>query len=432
MNRIYTADEISDACLIWYISFRDKRYYRYFRKYINNHSSFNIITRNFNNKEFQYSRFYFNNLALNFSESILLEVYLRRYIYFHSYTPLKLDDSISDSMSILKYYNNIEIDSVLFHKIFNIIKQTLNSYDVSSSSSSSSTITVLNTTAEILDILLFNFIKKDINKYYYYYCRFSKITSITSSRNYFSYYSTHYKHHLMYSIFDIMSIALKWYDSDVKIKKMFNDKFKRILFLLLQHNKNNDFDIFFYAMKYIVKNSIIYLWNFDSLNNVLKLLNLLKSFELPMDRISGGEFCFTFRINNSDDDDDDDDDDIIIRVSTPFELALLFVAYYEKRILGNEWLIAIIYNLYPASYRHNDFIHFFINNDAAYLDTRCAAYFFDNFDCLKCFLPLVNSKRRENKTNLKFIAARAIKKYNIDYSILKGISRFLYNFVTIV
>ena len=408
LNRNYNMDEISDACLILYFSFGDNRYYHFFRKYINKYSFCDIITNNFNNDEYQYSRSYFNNFALNFAERILLNVYTKRYV--HSYAQLKFDDIISDSMSILKC-NNIEIGSILWNNIFIIINKTLYHYDNKSA---------LNITVEIVDILLHNYIEKDINKHY------SNITS-TTSRNFFNYYNTHYKRNFMYSIFNIMRTALICYDSDAKIKKTLNDKFKRILFLLLQHNKNNDFDIFFHVMQYVVENLTEYLQSIDNLNNILQLLNLLKSFNLPMDRISG-DFCFMFRINSDDDDDDD-----FIRVSTPFELALLFVACYEKEIMGGEGLMMInVFEIFPASHRHNDFIHFFINNDAAYLDTKCATYFFDNFNCLKCFLPLVNSKRKENKTKLKFIAARAIKKYNVDYSILKGISKFLYNFVMII
>lgn len=83
--------------------------------------------------------------------------------------------------------------------------------------------------------------------------------------------------------------------------------------------------------------------NFPQLNNMLQLLNLLKSFNLLMDRISG-DFCFMFRINNDDDD--------IIRVSTPFQLALLFVAYNEKKCLGEKGLMMMnVFEIFPAGYR---------------------------------------------------------------------------------
>ena len=213
----------------------------------------------------------------------------------------------------------------------------------------------------------------------------------------------------MFSIFEVMCCVIHFI-LDNNVKLLLENRFRNILILLLRKNKDNDFDVFFEAMKYIRQK--IAVSNFYNIKLYRRLLYTLKSFNFYAAHINNFNSPNTLKFVDS------------IYISTPFELALLCTKRYnDLRFYYPDTICEHVQSLL-------DIPQFFIENDAAHHDTKCALHFYQHFKLLK-HLP----QRRKNNNNnsplsLKCFAAKAIKKNNVDYNVLQCFTD-LYNFVTV-
>ena len=398
----YNANEISNALLTTYFySFINKdieyQNWHYQSKYITKeHLSIINICNNFT--DFQFLTEYLD-IMLNAPEYIICKICQNN---IHG---MEDDDLLSYFINLLRKRNDkIEMGELLWHVLFNNIYTTLAFYD------RYTTDTPLDDIVEIVNILWFDYIKKDVEEYYNY----------VIVNDYFNlHYTDRQKKIIIQSIFKIMSIAMKYYDAgDATIKETLLDRFKKILFTLLRCNKDSDFDIVFQFLVHVVEEPVKYLINYNKCDGLFNILKVLKLFGIKMNSISNAS-ALIMSNNGS------------LCISTPFELALYIATEYERNFLFYETVFENYEDITKLQFRQINLILFFIENDADFVDTKCANFFFDNFKTFKDLIFVINFKKRQNKMNLKFLAAKAVKKFNINYDDLKSIP-FLHNFLTIL
>ena len=386
----YKEEEISKTLEITYLVFKYRYHdtfsknWKYLKRYV---TKIGLITTNPVDSEDAFSLL----LNVNTPEDRIYAIYSER--NFDDFERNRYENIMLDSIRLLNQRKNgIEIGHELWDKVFRYMSYAIAHHEP---------LQQLNVIIEIINIW-FRYIKRDIEIHYQY---FSK------NNNYFDFYTNRGKKYIMRSIFEIMFTAVKFYDCHPRAKELLDNGFRDVLILLLQCNKNSDFDIVFEFMLYVANQKHKILKSLDKFNRVMTILNKLKLFRISINCINNSS-AFTISANN-------------ILISTSFELALYIVTHYELNIVEftqrsnnrNEEII--------PSNKHNDLIQFFIDNNndnAICVNTRCANFFFDNFSfTFKNLLPIINLKRKENGLKLKFIAAKSIKKHNIDYSCLKTI-----------